>query len=313
MKLLSLIKYILLVTFSVLFFDNIVSYTFESIIGNRYDKVLSSTYQAKSEVAVLGASRALHHYIPKIIQDSLHMTVTNYGIDGQNIFVHFVVLKSLLEHSLQKPKIVILELSAIDVNDTPKWNEEKLSLLYPYFRSENYVQVVLEDLVDSKEYYFLRMFGLYRHNSKFHIYLKNILFGFPLGDDGYHPLYNRWKQNVGVSKEHGERIHNKKVSYIKEIIRLCRKENILLFFSTSPNYTILPDQKWVAEVRNISQRYNIPYLYFEQDNIFLKNRELFNDPFHLNDLGAHIYTSQFCHELCKYLKFKRRETVNSPF
>ena len=173
------IKYILLVIVGLVICDFSISFVIEKMMKNRYDPIIYSTYNNQSDIVILGASRAAHHYVPSVFEDSLHLTSHNYGMDGQNIFMHYFVLNSLLEHSGIKPKIVILEVGAIDINYTPQWNTEKLNILYPYYHSDDGVKNLLSDVLDPGELLALKLLGLYRHNSNYLSYFKHLLFGFP--------------------------------------------------------------------------------------------------------------------------------------
>lgn len=291
------IKYILLVLVGFIICDFSVSFVIERLMKNRYNPIIYSTYVTQSDIAILGASRAAHHYVPRLIEDSLHMTVTNYGIDGHNIFTQYVVLNSLLEHSKNKPKIVILEISAIDVNDTPKWNTEKLSLLYPYYRSEKYVRDILGDLLEPSELFAVQCFGLYRHNSNYISYAKYLITGFPDCSDGYKPLNGIWDKPIEEEEESNPAINDKKMEYVAKFISLCKKENIKLILAVSPNYKKFSGHKWAKKVAEIAENNDIPFLYHEMDTIYHIHPEWFNEPFHLNDKGARFYTEEFCNEL----------------
>lgn len=264
---------------------------------NRYIDQIYSTYSSSSDMAVLGASRAAHHYVPRVLGDSLHLKVANYGIDGQNIYTHYILLKSLIENSQVKPQIVLLEVGAIDINDTPKWNTEKLNILFPYFYSEKYVRDFLKDVLSPGEYWSLKLFGLYRHNSNYLTYLRRLLTGFPAASDGYNPLYNEWSKPIQYEEEHGTTTDPQKIEYFKKFILLCKQENIQLIITVSPNYKLLPEQKWVGIVKQITSEENIHFLYHESDSLFLSHGEWFNEPFHLNDKGATIYSGIISREL----------------
>lgn len=278
-------------------FDYCISLFFEVKMDNRYNEQIYSTYSAKTDVAIIGASRAAHHYVPSVIEDSLHMSATNYGIDGQNIFTHYIMLKSLLEHSQIKPMVVILEIGAIDVNNTPKWNTEKLNLIYPYYKSERFVKEMLVDVLDPKESAVLNLSGLYRHNSKYIGYLNRLINGFPQLSDGYRPLTKQWNKPIEFNEKHEDGYHLKKIKYIEKFITTCKQENIKVVIAVSPHYKLLPEEKWVKKVVEIAEDMGVPFLYHEKDTIYHKHKEWFNEPFHLNDEGAHFYTKQICHEL----------------
>ena len=258
---------------------------------NRYKKQVYSTYSISADLVILGASRASHHYIPQVIQDSTHLSVVNLGIDGHNIFSQYIILKSLVEHSKQKPKVVIFDINAIDIYDTPKWNTEKLTFFYPYCNSEFFVKDLLKDVLSPLEYWSLRISGLYRHNSNQIRYLYSIFKRFPIITDGYIPLYNKWSQPLAVASESNKEISPKKVVYFEKFMDLCKKENICLIVVVSPNYLVSKEKKWVDQIEKMTAKENVPFLYNEKDSLFLTHAEWFNDPFHLNDEGAHVYTN----------------------
>lgn len=268
---------------------------------NRYKKEVYSTYTTTSDVVILGASRASHHYIPQVIQDSLHLSVVNFGIDGHNIYSQYIILKSLVEHSKQKPKVVVFDANSIDIYNTPKWNTEKLTVFYPYCNSEEYVGVLLKDLLTPAEYWSLKLFGLYRHNSNQLRYIYSIIKGFPVVTDGYLPLYNKWNQPIESAGQSNMEISAKKVEYFNKFIAICKQENIRLIIAVSPNYKYLLEQKWVEKIRQITNKEDIPFLYHENDSLFLSHREWFNEPFHLNDEGAHIYSRIISEEISEIL------------
>ena len=296
------VKYIIIVLVGIVISDFTISFAIEHLMKNRYDERFYSTFSSSAEVAIMGASRAAHHYVPQIISDSLHMTVANYGIDAQNIITHYAVLQSLLKNSLQKPKVVVLEIGAIDINDTPKWNTEKLNVLYPYFNSEDYIRTILKDVLPPTEYLILNLSGLYRHNSMLMRYIKPLLKQSSRGADGYSPLHKRWNRPIQFEEEHGDTIYPKKVEYFDKFISLCRKEGIYLIFAVSPNYKKLPEQQWEEKMRQIADANHIPLFYHERDPLFLAHREWFNEPFHMNDDGARVYSAQIGREIRKLLE-----------
>lgn len=295
----KLIKYLLFVIVGLAICDFAISFVIEQLVKNRYNTTVYSTYNTQPDIAIFGASRASHHYVPSVLNDSLSMSAHNYGIDGHNIYTHYLLYEMLLENSPKKPQIVILELSAIDVNNTPKWNEEKLNAFYPYYYTVKSLRSLLADVLDSKELFAIKTFGLYRHNTSIPDYLKRLVTGFPEDvSDGYKPLYKTWKEPMKFEEEHGKTLDPKKISYIEKIIELSNNNGVMLIFAVSPNYKQLPrTQNWLEEVKRISANNNIPLLYHEKDSMFLSHREWFNEPFHLNDEGAHLYSGIIASEI----------------
>ena len=282
---------------SVVICDIGISYLYEALMMNRYTEQFYRTYTASSNIAIMGASRASHHYVPDIIKDRLSLTAINYGIDGHNIYTQYALLNSIVYHAPTKPEIVVLDVSSIDVYDSPKWNTEKLSILYPYYRSEGYVRNILCDLLEPTELLAVQCFGLYRHNSKYIQYTKYLITGFPDYFDGYKPLNGEWNKPIEDEEENLKVISNKKLEYFEKFIALCEKEKIKLIFAVSPNYVKFSSHEWANKVAAIAKENKIPLLYHENDTVYYTHPEWFNEPFHLNDKGARFYTEEFCDEL----------------
>ena len=302
----KLLKYLLIVLLSVGVFDVLVSFVLDKNINKVYVSTITETYDAESDIAIIGASRAIHHYNPQILQDSLKLTAHVYGAGGQNVYFHYTVLNALMEHSKKKPKLVLLELSAIDVYDSPKWNTEKLNILFPYYHNEPVVKDVLTDVLDNKELFFVRISGLYRHNSKFLTYIKNTWFGTKTtSNNGYIPLKNIWTKPIQESEKHDRSLDYQKVAYIDKIIDLCQRENITLIFTISPHYTITDTNNWKNELIAKVRSRNVQIIDYEQDIYFLEHGELFNEPFHLNEVGVAVYNKMVISDLKKVINAKK--------
>lgn len=294
----KLFTYIILVLLGVGVIDSIFSLIIEKGVSQNR---LVAFQESSCDIAIFGASRAIHHYNPLILSDSLRCSSNVFGTGGQNIYYHYAMLNALLDYSKTKPKVVLLELSAIDVNNTPRWNTEKLNLLYPYFYSDSIVRELFSEVLDKKELSIVVASGLYRHNSKIISYLRNAFVSKEESFIGFKPLKKEWKEPIKKSdKEHGSQIDYMKVKYIEKFIELCRKENLTLIFTVSPNYVLLSKEHWKEKVKEIANNNNIRLLDHEQDKYFLDHRELFNEPFHLNEKGANIYSRIIAKEIKQF-------------
>ena len=121
----------------------------------------------------------------------------------------------------------------------------------------------------------------------------------------YIPLYNKWKQPIESAEQSNKEISLQKVKYFEKFIDLCKQENIKLIVADSPNYVLLKEQNWVDKIEQMTQKNNIPFLYHEQDSLFLSHVEWFNEPFHLNDEGARVYSKIISGELFNILSIDK--------
>lgn len=277
--------YIFLVLAIVIIVDLLVSTMIEKKMQDSYNLKIQSTHTVDSEIAIVGASRASHHFIPRMLEDSLGMSTYNYGIDGRNIYVHYAVVKSILANSRKKPEIIILDLSNVDIFDLPGYNKERLNVLYPYFK-DSVAHEVLADLLDKEELAVISLSGLYRHNSNLFLYARDQLAS---GNDslkGYVPLYNVWNKEKGVKEASKEKIDAEKVEYLEKLIEEGKKEGINFVLVTSPTYAHNKDNRWTDKIKEIANKENVKYLNFENDSVFMAHIDWFSDPDHLNDTGA---------------------------
>ena len=63
--------------------------------------------KTEADILIFGSSRANHHYVPEVFEDSLKMKFYNTGRDANGVFFQSAVLKSVLKR--YKPKIIIYD------------------------------------------------------------------------------------------------------------------------------------------------------------------------------------------------------------
>ena len=68
--------------------------------------------ESTDDVVIFGSSRANHHYVPQIIEDSLGMTCFNMGQDGNGIVLMYGRYQMLLER--YNPKLIIYDVCLFD-------------------------------------------------------------------------------------------------------------------------------------------------------------------------------------------------------
>ena len=305
MKNFKFLIYIVSVALIVIVFDFIFNFTVEKVMDGKYNTKIYETSGANSKIAVIGASRALHHYIPSIFEDSLNISTYNYGIDGRNIFVHYAILESLINNSKEKPEIVILDICSTDIYDMPRWNTERINILYPYYHSNPHIKSIIDDLIENPERFILRESGLVRHNSELINDFKVIVNKNNIDNKGYEPLYNIWEEDLVINdSESTNKIMDQKINYLKTFIQRCKEEGILPIISISPSFTSRTDTLWISEIKRISVQENIPFIDSHDYNPFLTHKEWYSDPTHLNDIGAKEFTKFFIHQIRDSLKIK---------
>lgn len=289
----------------------IIFLTLDFVLGKLFDKYLFLNNDSKmlyahqggdgEEIVVLGASRASHHYCPSILESGLGGKCYNYGMDGRNIFNQYVVEDELLTNSLIKPQIIVLEIAAIDIANTPGFNGEKLSNLHVLYKQNKKVREII-DKENPENKFFLGHINLYRYNSRLLGYLKGFIYSDINDLDGYEPLYNNWREEAEQKEVVSKDYYPLKELYFRKFVEYSLNYGIkLLVFNSPEYYEYNKPIDWERRIEAICKEYNVPFYNHAHDSLFLKHREYFNEPFHLNDVGAKVYSEIVVKDIKLYL------------
>lgn len=282
-----------------------VSFVADRLLGvvlhkafTKSDCIENYVYQkCDADIVVLGSSRAIHHYVPSIISDSLGLTCYNLGANGKNIYFQYANLNLLLTH--HTPKIVIYDCFSVDVSKADfKYDFGSLSDYYPIY-GENKVVDSLINMQGTQYISRIICSHTYRYNSRF---LEHLIEHSDISQCGYEPLSGVYEKELAVHRENIT-TDKSKIGTMQKLIDLCRSHKIQVVFAVSPRYalneTSSPITKKYEIVRDLCQKNNVPFLYYELDITYLKDRSLFRDLGHLNDKGASQFTKQFVGDLRK--------------
>lgn len=303
-------KYLLFVGYiisvAILFFamDLGAGALFDKYLFLKKDTKMMHVYGDKSEeLVILGASRAAHHYIPAVLEDSLGLTCYNYGMDGRNIFNQYVVASELLNKPQGGAKVVILEVAYIDVEDSPGWNDEKLSNLYILYKKDANVKEII-DGGNKSTGLALQYCNFFRYNSSMLSYIRQVMSKGQIEDTrGYEPLTAVWNKDVEtLENDVNPSFHPQKEKYLRALIEECKNKGVKLILYNSPDYRYFENHLvWEDRITDICKEYGIPFVNHEHDTIFMSHKDWFNEPFHLNDEGAKAYSSLVAEEIKDYI------------
>lgn len=251
--------------------------------------------QSNEDILIFGSSRAIHHYNPQIIEDSLGMSCYNCGQDGNGIVLFYGWWQIMKNRHL--PKMIIY-----DVN--PSFDlliGENNSKYLGWLRSEydnDHVKKIFEDIDTTEKYKMLSM--MYRYNSKF---LQNVIDYvhpiFQISSNGYIPLkgdLDRMKINEQKDKEKFV-FDAYKLKYLDLLIDEAKERGVKLIFVASPVWYGM-NKKQFEPLIELCKRQLVPFHNYSNASCFVKNDEFFKDGIHLNSHGADAFSS----ELCKILK-----------
>lgn len=96
------------------------------------------TYQTP-DLLILGSSRAVHHYDPSILEDTLGLKTFNAGVNGQGITIAYGLLQGISQRKF--PKFILCEITPqYDLYDSREFVD--VSILYPYIKNPNIIRVL---------------------------------------------------------------------------------------------------------------------------------------------------------------------------
>lgn len=250
--------------------------------------------ESTDEMLILGSSRAAHHYVPQIFEDSLNVSCYNAGSDGMCIYYHYAILSSRIQRKCP-PKIVVLEVlgSDVEVSNSASFSlDAALDRLAPHYGTFPSIDLLFA-FNGWKEKVKL-MSKTYRYNSKLVQTIKCNYIPWP-EDRGYEALSKKMdvkeeKEPDTSNKSNKTNVENRKLVYIQKFIDMCKNNDIKLYMCYSPYYhKVVPYS--IHIIQNIAKKNNVPFFEYSMTKEF-QNPLFFKDAGHLNNDGAHIYTAE---------------------
>lgn len=239
--------------------------------------------ESNEEVLVFGSSRAKHHYVPDIIEDSLGMTCYNTGEDGNGIILCYGILKMITRR--YSPKIIIYDVSGFDIYEDD--NMKYLDLMKPYYYEPGIDSIFWE--VNPKTQYIM-LSNLYRYNTTCLRVLANFIRPMTNYPKGYCALYKTMDYEPVIKEYVPKTVDSLKMEYFEKFIQLARGKEIQMLCCVSPTYKAPLNDDYYVPIKTLCNSYGIPFLDLNANPIFINEKEYFNDRIHLNDKGANVYT-----------------------
>lgn len=258
--------------------------------GDNY-RTIYAMEKMDAEVVVFGSSRANHHYVPQVFEDSLKLTFYNAGRDGQGIFYHLAVLRSVLKR--YTPKIVILDYSE-SFNDN-RLDYDEISNLLPFYRTHREIRSILELRSPYEKIKLLS--EIYPFNSDvFRTAIGNLEYNKKRRPDmnGYLPIFEKWQKKIDSVASYGAynayQLDTNKVNAFKEFLSTAKSAGAQVYVIFSPIFIKFFKNQDIDITTAICATENVPFLNYSKDNNFLNNNQLFGNASHLNDDGAQLFS-----------------------
>ena len=263
------------------------------------DHAQSGTFQeleyaaenCNDDILIFGSSRALHHYSPKVITDSLGLSCHNFGHEGMCFLYSFGIMQLISSHHV--PKVILYDYCRFDSKkDDPLTYLAELRPFYEYPCIKSY----LNELVPEEEV--KNLSHLYRFNSK-PLQLFNGIINKTKRSDGFQPLKGHIKRFKGMT--YGSDVDSIKYKYMTQMIDFCQARDIKLIFFISPFYNGL-NHTYPEDFQKLFREKGIPFFDNQDLKEFTFNTTYFRDRTHLNKDGATAYTQYIIHQIKESLE-----------
>ena len=253
------------------------------------------TDKVNEDVLIFGSSRAIHHYNPQIITDSLGLTCYNCGQDGNGIILFYGLWQMIKKH--HKPKMIIYDVSTdFDIYEGES-NQRYLGWLRADYDRPG-IKPIFTAIDSAEEYKMMSM--LYRHNSKFMQVLTDYVHPiFGIEGNGYLPLKGEMdKMKIkDTNKEKAQSfVDSQKIYFINKLIN--ELNGVRIVFVASPTWYGSSDDPY-RPIKDICTQRNIPFVDYAADRKYIHQYQYFKDGTHLNDKGADEFTKDLVKELNK--------------
>lgn len=264
-------------------FDYMVSHAKGGDTKATYDLLMKDEY----DIIIMGSSRATHHYIPSIIEDSTGMSCYNAGTDGNGIILMYGRYKLITNR--YNPKMIIYDVEpAFDIIEYSEddHNRRYLAGLKAYFFQPG-IKEIFEDVSWAEG---LKNYsGLFRYNGSYFNHFRNFVKSMPSSDKGYLPLQGSISKEPEKKEGSIQVLDTLKLSYIRKIAEDAQSRGIEFIFVASPKYGADPAS--VQPVKDIADELGVAFLDYTDASEFQK-WEYFKEPMHLNDEGAREFTKE---------------------
>lgn len=285
--------------------DCILGFAFDYLFkngkgGNSYTQSYIAN-KCNEDIIIYGSSRANHHYIPRIFEDSLKLSSYNCGTDGAGIITMYGRHNMIKKRNI--PKIIIYELTNgfdITKNDNVKYLKHLKT-----FAGDETIDSIIKS-VDRNEYIKLKC-NTFRHNSQLFSLFSNYLVSPIIGDKGYVALkdvmnYEPEKpmNNDSITTD------DLKLAYLEKFI-LENKDCSKLIFCISPIYYKSDINEYKAAL-DLCKKHGVVVFEHLNDTTFIGKKEYFKDATHLNDKGATKYTNIITQKIKELL-----QSTNQPY
>lgn len=245
-----------------------------------------------ADILIFGSSRAMHHYNPILISDSLGMSCYNCGQDGNGAILNYARFQLICQR--YNPKLIIYDV-------TPEYdllsgddNHKYLGWLRAYYDMSGIADIF--ESIDSTEKYKM-LSQLYRYNTKFIQIVSDYIY--PIQDEGilgYRPIKGVIDP-MRISKKDPIKYFKSdslKLLYFRKFLELSKNSKTV--FVVSP-YWHGKDSVFFKPIQNECVTNGYEFINYANNSKYHHNMLYFKDRNHLNSKGADEFTKDVISQL----------------
>lgn len=277
---------------------------FKQSSGMQY-RTTYSMEETKADVLIFGSSRASHHYVPDVFESKLNMTYFNVGQDGNYIFYHYALLKTILKR--YKPKVIILDILNREFDPTEREAYERIAALLPYYKTHPEIRPIVELKGFSEKLKLLS--SIYPFNSSMlTIAIGNTEMNKQRKPNmkGYLPRYKKLTEVGKWEVPPAYVIDTVKLNAFVSFAKDCKDAGVPLYVVYSP--TLVPEgfkDLSLRKAKEVTALFGAKFLDFGTDTAFNFKPALFADAIHMNDDGARIMSAMVADSIMNNLSLKK--------
>ena len=244
------------------------------------------------DVLIMGSSRASHHYVPQILEDSLGLSCFNGGQDGNGIVMQYGRWKMLTERKV--PKLIVYDIEpSFDMIEND--NERYIDRLKP-FASAKPVRAYIASLYPMERLKLIS--NMYRYNYKFLEFLSDCVSPRTI-QNGYIPLNGHIRQekidDISDSQKVQSELDAVKLEYLEKFVSEAQSAGCRIVLVSSP-YWRNHSKIDFSSIEDLADKYGVSFLNYAESELS-ENPDFFADSMHLNDVGAIEFTKDLITKL----------------
>ena len=261
-----------------------------------------------TKIAIFGSSRAFIHIDPKILEENLHQSTYNLGLNGSKFKMQHYRFDEYLRHN-PSPKTIVWVLDSFSFSHSDK--DFQPNQYVPFMLWNLKLYRYLKDDHDFELADFFLPFYRYQDQKYWTAELKKAK-SVQLNQDGMFrnkgfKSYNRtWKVDWTKLEKRMAIVDSAAFPLLDQMIERCQKENIQLVFVVAPEFYkgqdyMLNRQEIIDYYIKKSNENNIPFLDYSNHNISYQQAFFYNTT-HMNADGAKLFSKQLATDLQNIIK-----------